>query len=96
LEESFNINNQTINMEKIAILGYAFMVFTLINSTLLVYGFIVIDFVSICVSLIPMWIWGLIAIYLVLKGKLDGLLLSTGFIIFTMFVASVVFSTFLL
>jgi len=83
-------------MEKIAILGYAFMVFTLINSTLFIYGFIVIDLVSVWVSLIPVWIWGITAIYLVMKGKLDGLLLSTGFIIFTMFVASVVYYSLLL
>jgi len=83
-------------MEKTAILGYAFMVFTLINSTLFVYGFIVIDLVSVWVSLIPMWIWGITAVYLVMKGKLDGLLLSTGFIIFTMFVASVVYYSLLL
>lgn len=78
-------------MEKIAILGYAFMVFTLIISTLFIYGFIVIEVISVWVSLIPMWIWGVTAIYLLMKGKLDGLLLSSGFIVFTLFVASVIY-----
>jgi hypothetical protein len=83
-------------MEKIAILGYAFMVYTLINSTLFVYGFIFIEATSILISIIPVWIWGITAVYLLLKGKLDGLLLSTGFIIFTMFIASVVYYSLLL
>jgi len=83
-------------MEKISILGYAFMVYTLINSTLLIYGFIVIETTSILVSIIPVWIWGITAVYLLMKGKLDGLLLSVGFIIFTLFVASVIYYSLLL
>jgi len=94
--KSFNKNNRNIIMEKISIVGYAFMLFTLINSTLFIYGFVVMEVLSVVVSIIPIWMWGIMAIYLLMKGKLDGLLLSSGFIIFTMFVASVVFYSFLL
>jgi len=80
-------------MAKLSILGYAAMIFALIVSTLYMYGFIPKDPLSLSLSLFPIWLWGLTAIFLLWTRELDGLLLSTGFIVFTIFVSLAIFYT---
>ena len=80
-------------MAKLSVLGYAAMVFALIISTLYIYRFIPKDPLSITLSLTPIWIWGLTAVILLWTRELDGLLLSTGFIVFTIFASLAIFFT---
>jgi len=78
-------------MAKLTIIGYVAMVFALIVSTLFMYGFIPMDPLSLTLSLFPIWVWGLTSIFLLWTKELDGLLLSTGFITFSIFVSLVIF-----
>ena len=80
-------------MTKLSTLGYAAMVLALIISTLYLYGFIPMDPLSLTLSLTPVWIWGLTAIFLLWTREMDGLLLATGFITFTIFVSLILFFT---
>ena len=89
--KSFNNNSRIIIMGKIAIIGYACMIFTLVVSILFIYGFIATDIVSMVISIVPMWLWGILSIYLLWKREIDGLLLSTGFITFTMLVTFIIY-----
>jgi len=80
-------------MSKLSMFGYGTMVFALIVSTLYVYGFIPKDPVSLSLALTPLWMWGLTSIFLLWTREMDGLLLSTGFITFTIFVSLILFFT---